>query len=356
VDERNALVAGARADARPPASAGLPRWQTMEGSATAFAVEAAGLTRRFDDVVAVAGVDLQVAPGTIVGIIGPSGSGKTTTIRMLIGTLTPTNGELRVLGERPSRFSRRSRERIGYMPQHSILYPDLTVAENVDFAASLFGLLLFRRRKRKRQVLELLDLWSVRGRKAGQLSGGMQRRVSLACALVHEPAVLVLDEPTAGLDPILRRTVWDELHRVRERGATVIVTTQYVTEAEECDGVALIARGRVVAYGTPAELRRRAMGGDQIELTTDRPVDAELLEGLSAVHSVQQTGVREFRVVVDDAGTATPEIVDAIGAAGAAVGTVRESRPNFDEVFTRLVEQSGSEASEAPPAVEVTDR
>ncbi|HEX8026014.1 MAG TPA: ABC transporter ATP-binding protein, partial [Candidatus Limnocylindrales bacterium] len=249
----------------------------MEGSATALAVEAAGLTRRFDDVVAVGGVDLDVAPGTILGIIGPSGSGKTTTIRMLIGTLRPTEGELHVLGDVPSRFRRRTRERIGYMPQHSILYPDLTVGENVDFAASLFGLLLFRRAKRKRQVLELLDLWSVRGRRAGKLSGGMQRRLSLACALVHEPALLVLDEPTAGIDPILRRTVWDELQRLRDRGVAVIATTQYVTEAEECDAVALIARGRVVAYGAPEDLRRRAMGGDEIELETDAPFDGKVL-------------------------------------------------------------------------------
>ena len=329
----------------------------MPQSASALAVEAAGLTRRFDDVVAVGGVDLRVAPGTILGIIGPSGSGKTTTIRMIIGTLLPTDGELLVLGENPGRFSRRTRERIGYMPQHSILYPDLTAAENVDFAASLFGLLLFRRRRRKRQVLELLDLWPARGRKAGDLSGGMQRRVSLACALVHEPAVLVLDEPTAGIDPILRRTVWDELHRQRDRGATVIATTQYVTEAEECDAVALVVHGHVVAYGTPDELRRRAIGGDEVEVTTDGPFDIEVLERLPSVRSVRQTGAREFRVVVDDAGTATPEIVDAVTGAGGTVGTVRESRPSFEEVFTRLVEAEapGSRAAETPAETEPTD-
>jgi len=322
----------------------------MERSATAYAVEAAGLTRRFDDVVAVGGVDLDVAPGTILGIIGPSGSGKTTTIRMLIGTLLPTDGELRVLGDVPSRFRRMTRERIGYMPQHSILYPDLTVIENVDFAASLFGLLLFRRRKRRRQVLELLDLWSVRGRRAGQLSGGMQRRLSLACALVHEPALLVLDEPTAGIDPLLRRTVWDELQRLRDRGVTVIATTQYVTEAEECDAVALIARGRVVAYGAPEDLRHQALGGAEIELTTDAPFDGEVLAQLPAVRSVRQTGLREFHVVVDDAGRATPEIVDAVAASGAGAASVRESRPSFEDVFARLVEAESPDATEAPAA------
>jgi len=320
----------------------------MAGSAPAFAVEAAGLTRRFDDVVAVGGVDLRVPPRTILGIIGPSGSGKTTTIRMLIGTLIPTAGELRVLGDSPGRFRRGTRERIGYMPQRSILYPDLTVGENLDFAASLFGLLLFRRQKRKRQVLELLELWPVRGRKAGQLSGGMQRRLSLACALVHEPALLVLDEPTAGLDPILRRTVWDELQRVRERGATVIATTQYVTEAEECDSVALIAHGRVVASGTPEELRRQAMGGDELAVTTDGPFDGEVLAGLSSVRAVHQLGLRELRLIVDNAGAATPDVIDAIARAGGGVGTVRETRPSFEDVFTQLVREE--------PTVDEPDR
>jgi len=305
----------------------------------ALAVEATGLTRRFADVVAVAGIDLQVSQGTLLGIVGPSGSGKTTTIRMFIGTLAPTSGEVRVLDERPARFRRRTRELIGYMPQRSILYPDLTVAENVDFAASMFGLLLFRRRRRKRQVLELLDLWPVRGRRAGQLSGGMLRRLSLACALVHEPALLVLDEPTAGIDPILRRTVWDELHRLRDRGVTVLATTQYVTEAEECDEVALIAGGRVVAFGSPDELRRRAMGGDRLELTTAQAFDAVRLVNVAAVRNVQQTGLRDFRVSVDDAGSATPEIVDAIVASGAEVSSVREYRPSFEEVFTILVRE-----------------
>jgi ABC-2 type transport system ATP-binding protein len=325
------------APASPPASEPVSTPRSVRP--LSLAVEATGLTRRFENVVAVAGVDLQVPRGTILGIVGPSGSGKTTTIRMLIGTLAPTSGELRVLGERPASFRRRTRERIGYMPQQSILYADLTVAENVDFAASMFGLLLFRRRRRKRQVLDLLDLWPVRARRAGKLSGGMQRRLSLACALVHEPELLVLDEPTAGIDPILRRTVWDEIHRLRDGGVTVLATTQYVTEAEECDEVALIAGGRVVAFGTPEQLRRRALGGEQLEVTTDRAFDAAQLEDLERVRSVHQTGLREFTVVVDDAGSATPEIVDTIVATGAEVSSVRESRSSFEEVFTILVEQ-----------------
>src|SRR4051812_8368255 len=184
---------------------------------------------------------MEIPTGSVVGVVGPSGSGKTTTIRMVTGSLAATSGTVEVLGERPERFTRRTRERMGYMPQHFSLYPDLTVLENVDFAASVYGLVLWRRYRRRRAVLELLDLWQVRGRRAGQLSGGMQRRLELAATLVHEPDLMILDEPTAGLDPLLRRTVWGEIHRIRQGGATVLVTTQYVTEAEECDLVALIS-------------------------------------------------------------------------------------------------------------------
>ena len=172
------------------------------------AVVMRGVTRRFGSMVAVNSLSLEVPRGSLLGVIGPSGSGKTTTIRMLIGALAPTSGQVRVLGEEPRRFRRQTRERIGYMPQSFILYPDLTTRENVDFVASLFGMLLFRRSGRVRDVLKAVDLWDVRSRRASDLSGGMQRRLELACALVHDPVLLVLDEPTAGLDPLLRQTVW----------------------------------------------------------------------------------------------------------------------------------------------------
>ena len=161
-------------------------------------------TKRFGDAIAVDDISLTVPSGTILGVIGPSGAGKTTTVRMLTGALSPTEGEVRVLGEDPRRFRRQTRERIGYMPQQFTLYPDLTARENVDFVASLFGVLWRTRHRRTREVLELVDLWDVRGRRAGDLSGGMQRRLELACALVHDPALLFLDEPTAGIDPLLR--------------------------------------------------------------------------------------------------------------------------------------------------------
>jgi ABC-2 type transport system ATP-binding protein len=310
-----------------------------------LAVVVEDATKKFGDVVAVGGVSLVVPFGSILGVIGPSGAGKTTTIRLLTGALAPTSGRVRVLGEQPTRFRRRTRERIGYMPQSFTLYPDLTASENIDFVASLFGMLFFRRRSRGGQVLKLVDLWDARGRRAGDLSGGMQRRLELACALVHDPTLLFLDEPTAGIDPLLRARIWDELHRLREIGRTLIVTTQYVTEAEECDSVALIANGQLVALGTPTELRRAAVGGDIVEVETTDTFDAARLVDSPVIRKVRQLGPRSVQAIVEDAGTATPAIVDAVGAAGGEVAAAREHRLSFDEVFAELVRRSDPSAA-----------
>src|SRR6202035_1643736 len=265
-----------------------------------------GLTRRYGDLAAIDDVSLQVSRGTILGVIGPSGSGKTTLIRMLTGTLEPTSGKLLVLGQVPRKFTRHAREKIGYMPQHFVLYEELTASENLSFVASLFGLLWPKRGRRVKEMLKLVDLWEARGRRARQLSGGMQRRLELACALVHDPILLFVDEPPAGLDPMLRQKVWTEFRRLREVGRTLVVTTQYVGEAEYCDTVAVLARGRLIALAAPDELRRMALGGEVIEIQTGRAFDASTLEGLPGVRSVRQNTPRHFLVVADDAGVATP--------------------------------------------------
>jgi ABC-2 type transport system ATP-binding protein len=256
---------------------------------------------------------------------------------MVTGGLAPTSGEITVLGQRPTSFSPRTRERIGYMPQNFTLYPDLTAGENVDFVASMFGLLWRRRRRRVREVLKLVELWDVRGRRAGRLSGGMQRRLELATALVHDPALLILDEPTAGIDPLLRVTVWEELHRLRDDGRTLLVTTQYVHESEECDQVALIAHGRLIALAPPDELRRSATGGDIIEVETDGRFDESKLVSLQGVLSVRRLDPLRLRVTVDNAATMLPAVVDAIGEAGGDVVAANEVRLTFDEVFAELV-------------------
>jgi ABC-2 type transport system ATP-binding protein len=318
---------------------------TAPGDEPAVVVD--GAVVRFADQVAVDGISLVVPAGTILGLIGPSGSGKTTTIRLLTGALKPTEGTLRVLGEEPRRFRRETRERIGYMPQSFTLYRDLTVRENVDLIGSLFGMFFLERRRRTREVLEIVGLWPVRSRRAGNLSGGMQRRLELACALVHDPDLLFLDEPTAGIDPLLRSRVWDELHRLRDSGRTVLVTTQYVNEAEACDHVALIVEGQLVALATPAGLRRQAAGGDIVEIETASRFDGLELESLPFVRHVSQDGPRHLRLTVDDAGTATPDVVDAITTQGGEVAFARETRASFDDVFATLVARHRARTVEA---------
>ena len=317
-----------------------------------MAVELEGVSKSFGDVVAASDITLSVPHQAIVGVIGPSGSGKTTTIRMITGSLEPDEGEVRVLGEDPLRFRRRTRERIGYMPQLFVLYPDLTARENVDFMAALYGMPPWRRGRRIREVLELVDLSDARDRRASALSGGMQRRLELACALVHRPSLLVLDEPTAGIDPLLRTRVWQDLHRLRQNGVTILLTTQYVSEAEYCDAVALISEGKLAAFATPQELRRKALGGEVIEVATTSPIDARTLPALEGVVAVRQQGPRQLLFVVQDAGHATPRINDAIERAGGDVEYSREYRPTFDEVFAALVtaHSEGQRAAEAAAA------
>ncbi len=326
-------------------AASATRHDTGPAPANGEPIRMEDVTVRFGDLDAVKDITLTVARGTILGIIGPSGAGKTTTIRILTGALGPTEGRAVVLGEDPRRFHRRTRERIGYMPQQFTLYPDLTAGENVDFVASLFGLLWFRRRRRVKEVLHLVDLWDARGRRAADLSGGMQRRLELASALVHDPELLFLDEPTAGIDPLLRGRIWEELHRLKQAGRTMIVTTQYVNEAEECDAVALIAQGRLIALATPDDLRRQATGGDIIEIETARAFDAATLEGTPLVQTVHQMTPRSMRVVVAEAGSATPTIVSTINETGAEVVSAREYRLTFDEVFAELVARGQKRAA-----------
>jgi ABC-2 type transport system ATP-binding protein len=321
----------------PPPQAALPEPGPDD------VVYAAGVSREFDGRRVVRDIDLVVKKGTILGVIGPSGSGKTTTIRMITGALRPTAGEIRVLGERPTAFRRSTRERIGYMPQLFTLYPDLSARENVDFVASMFGLLWPRRRRRTKEVLKLLELWDARTRRAGKMSGGMQRRLELACALVHDPTLLILDEPTAGIDPLLRVTIWSELHRLRDAGRTLLITTQYVSEAEECDQVALIANGRLIALAPPEELRKSVAGGQPIEVETAELFDSSTLGNVPGVLSVEQHGPREIRLRVEDAATGMPAVVDAINAAGGEVVAASEVRLTFDQIFAELVERANAE-------------
>ncbi|MDQ5852935.1 MAG: ABC transporter ATP-binding protein, partial [Chloroflexota bacterium] len=234
------------------------------GDAGNYVIEMRNVSKRWDDKVGVLDMTLQVPPGQIFGLVGPSGCGKTTTVRMLTGVYAPTEGELRVLGATPQTFNKRARERIGYMPQLFVLYPTLTVWENLNFVASLYGLIWFKRRKRLEELLEFVELTSARDTLAEKISGGMKRRLELACSLVHQPQLLFADEPTAGVDPVLRGKFWDGFERLKAEGRSLLVTTQYVSEVEYCDLVGVMRAGKLLMVETPEGLRRRAFGGREV--------------------------------------------------------------------------------------------
>jgi ABC-2 type transport system ATP-binding protein len=306
---------------------------------TSPVISARHLTRAFNGRVVVDDLTFDVHPGTILGVVGPSGSGKTTTIRMLTGTLGRTSGDIAVSGEDPMRFSRRVRGTLAYMPQQFSLYEDLSAQENVGFVAALYGIGPFRRSGRITRALEIVDLLDARHVLARDLSGGMQRRLELACALVHDPELLFIDEPSAGIDPLLRQAIWDELRRLRSEGRTLVVTTQYVSEAEYCDRVALILDGELIALDAPEALRQMAFDGDVLQINADRAVDPEVLANVAGVENVRQPGPRTLTATVSDAAALTPRIVEAMRAVGVGAAGIEELQPTFDDVFTGLVER-----------------
>ena len=287
------------------------------------------------------GLTLAVTPGQVFGLVGPSGGGKTTLLRAVLGLVRPRAGEVLVFGEPALTLPRRLRRRLGYVPQQFTLYPNLTMVENLRFVGGLYGLGWWRQRRRIRATLAALELYEHRGKLARHLSGGMLRRLQLAAALLHEPELLLVDEPTAGIDPILRQRCWEEFRALARQGRTVFFTTQYVNEAELCDQVALVAGGRLLAMGTPEALRRRAYGGDLVEVAGPAlDLRAALaLSRLPVVLRVESAVPGAVRVVVEDAARATPLLVRALEEQGVRVAEAATSQPSFDDVFTRLVQQ-----------------
>jgi ABC-2 type transport system ATP-binding protein len=304
--------------------------------------------KTFDEAEALRAVSLEVPEGEIFGLVGPSGCGKTTLVRLLVGLAVPTEGSVEVLGRPPADFRPSDRRQIGYGPQIFFLDPMLTVRENASFVAGLYGIGWFRRRGRVREVLEFLELWDARDRLASNVSGGMQRRLLLACALLHEPRLLVVDEPTAGLDPVLRMKIWSHLRELCSGGTSIVVTTQYLDEADYCDRLAVMSEGTIVAVGTPDELRAQAGRADTVELTVDdlESEDVAELWRLPIVRSVHTVAPGHIRLHVDGSGEASAAITAVLYERGKEVRTVQTSVPTFDEVFIELV---GATPSAGPP-------
>jgi ABC-2 type transport system ATP-binding protein len=299
-------------------------------------VRAEGLTRRFGDFVAVDGISFEIHAGEIWGFLGPNGSGKSTTIRMLCGILAPSGGEVEVLGYDVARDPEAVKLRIGYMAQGASLWDDLTVEEHLRFTAGLFDLTPAERGAAVTEWLDRIGLTARRGELAGTLPGGYRKRLALACALLHRPMMLFLDEPTSGVDPVTRREFWDLIVGFAEAGTTVMVTTHYLDEAEHCNHLALIYGGRIVARGSPSELKRAPELGATIEIRT--PDAVAMLDALDGEPSVRSAALFGAAVHVTlERGTDVERLRARLRAHGFAIDDLAVVTPSLEDVFAALM-------------------
>lgn len=304
-------------------------------------VAARGLVKAFGSVRAVDGLDLAVGRGELVGLVGPDGAGKTTAIRMLCGLLAPDAGEISVAGFDVRRDPEPAKRRLGYVSQRFSLYADLTVAENLRFFADLHRVGRAERRRREPELLDFARLGPYRDRLAGDLSGGMRQKLALACTLIHDPEVLLLDEPTTGVDPVSRREFWRILYDLLGRGVAVLVSTPYLDEAERCGRVALVDRGRVLLCDTPAALKS-GLEGVLLEVEARPQARArELLAARPEVIDVQVFGDR-LHVRCGEAGADVDWVRAALGPRGIEVRAARRIPPGLEDVFVALLAGEGA--------------
>jgi len=302
------------------------------------AVVVKDLERSFGAFVAVNRISFEVAQGEIFGFLGPNGAGKSTTIRMLCGILAPTGGTGTVAGFDVRTQAEQIKANIGYMSQKFSLYEDLTVEENIDFYGGIYRLAPGKKRERKEWVIEMAGLKEHRHSRTAILSGGWKQRLALGCAILHEPPIIFLDEPTSGVDPISRRQFWDLIYELSGRGVTVFVTTHYMDEAEYCDRLALIYRGELVAMGTPELLKTEQMQEDVLEVLCDRPQDAVgEIEKVPGVREVALFG-NGLHVVAGDSAAASRAVRSLLEGRGYTVTRVEKISPSLEDVFVSLIE------------------
>jgi ABC-2 type transport system ATP-binding protein len=304
-------------------------------------VELEGLTRRFGALTAVDGLSFTVGRGELFGLVGPDGAGKTTTLRMLAGVLRPSAGDARLLGISVACDPERVKHSIAYMAQRFGLYGDLTVAENLEFYADLYRVPRAERPARLKRLYRFSALGPFQSRLAAQLSGGMKQKLALSCCLIHEPAILLLDEPTFGVDPISRRDLWLIVHQMVANGTTVVVSTAYMDEAERFDRLAMLNRGRLVALDTAGALQRD-FGLELLAVPVDRVHEARVTaRALPGVHSAAVFGDR-LHVAVADAAADGPRIAAGLRAAGFTVGEARSVAPSLEDVFIERIARAES--------------
>lgn len=302
-----------------------------------YAITSSGLTRRFGKLVAVDHVDLQVPSGQIYGFLGPNGSGKSTTIRMLCGLLTPSEGQATVLGKDTRREAEALKQDIGYMTQKFSLYEDLTVQENLRFMSEIYAISGKQRRDRMQELLSGFALEEQRKQRAGTLSGGQKQRLALAAATLHRPRILLLDEPTSAVDPQNRRDFWETLFELADQGTTILVSTHYMDEAARCHRLAILDRGAKVADGTPRELGEN-ITVYVIEVEADNPQQAlRALESEAWIASITQLGIRLRVMISKSEQDGLQRVRDALSAAGVEANA-KQVAPDIEDVFVAVTE------------------
>jgi ABC-2 type transport system ATP-binding protein len=317
----------------------------MNGNGNGAAVEIQDLVKTFGSFVAVDRVSLAVDRGEIFGFLGPNGAGKSTTIRMLCGLLTPTSGRARVNGLDVATQAEAIRRRIGYMSQKFSLYDDLTVEENIDFFTGMYGVPRHLRADRKHYVLEMANLTERRGALTHTLSGGWKQRLALGCAILHDPPVLFLDEPTSGVDPLARGAFWHLIHDLAETGHTVFVSTHYMDEAEYCHRLALMYRGKVIALGTPGALKTGLAGHHLLNIETGDPLETmRALEGAPGVFDVAVFG-SGLHVTVEDPEAGAAQVRARLAEKGIELRSMDGIQPSMEDVFVAMIEAEDRRAA-----------
>lgn len=299
-------------------------------------IDVRGLTKKFDELVAVDELSFEVAAGELIGLVGPDGAGKTTTLRMLAGVLRPSSGDALLDGRSVAHDPEGVKHRIAYMSQRFGLYADLTVQENLNFYADLYRVPRRERSARLHRLFEFSNLGPFRDRLAGNLSGGMKQKLGLSCALIHQPEILLLDEPTFGVDPVSRRELWIIVHEMVAEGVTAVVSTAYLDEAERFDRVVLLHRGRILALDSPERLQR-SLAGQLLEVRVEEPRRArEVVAAQPGVRQVNVCGDR-LHLTVSDAERDGPPVGDALRRAGFSSVETKSIAPSLEDVFVSRV-------------------
>ena len=310
------------------------------------AIVAEGLTKSFPGVRAVDHLSFDVRPGEIFGLVGPDGAGKTTTLRMLAGVMSPDEGNATVAGSDVVHDPEGAKHHLSYMPQRFGLYEDLTVEENIRFYADLFGVDKRERQQRSAQLLKAAGMDEFRTRLAGQLSGGMKQKLGLVCALIHHPKVILLDEPTTGVDPVSRRDFWRILYQLVAEGVAILTSTAYLDEAERCHRVALLHEGKLLFCDTPANLKAK-LGKGVLSITSSDPRRLrEQIEKAEGISSLVLTG-DGMHLVVDNASRRIPEFEQSLKNAGVPFTAVQQVTPTIEDLFVDAVTEQSREARHA---------